>query len=70
MILVVGKHPAPRVLRRLVSLLMDEFTTATRAEPGNISYDWYRSAEIRSAEIRTFGYWSRSLETGKQAKPM
>ena len=25
--------------------LVEEFTTSTRAEPGNISFDWYRSAE-------------------------
>ena len=25
--------------------LVDDFTTATRAEPGNLSFEWYRSAE-------------------------
>ncbi len=25
--------------------LVEEFTTSTRAEPGNISFEWYRSAE-------------------------
>ena len=25
--------------------LVNEFTVATRAEPGNISFDWYRSAD-------------------------
>jgi quinol monooxygenase YgiN len=25
--------------------LVEEFTTATRAEPGNISFEWFRSAE-------------------------
>jgi quinol monooxygenase YgiN len=25
--------------------LADEFTTATRAEPGNICFDWYRSVD-------------------------
>ncbi|MGH9097352.1 MAG: putative quinol monooxygenase [Acidimicrobiales bacterium] len=25
--------------------LVEEFTTSTRAEPGNISFDWSRSAE-------------------------
>jgi quinol monooxygenase YgiN len=25
--------------------LVEDFTTATRAEPGNISFDWYRSNE-------------------------
>jgi quinol monooxygenase YgiN len=24
---------------------VEKFTTASRAEPGNISFDWYRSAE-------------------------
>lgn len=25
--------------------LVDDFTTATRAEPGNICFEWYRSVE-------------------------
>ena len=25
--------------------LVEDFTASTRAEPGNISFDWYRSAE-------------------------
>lgn len=25
--------------------LVEEFTASTRAEPGNISFDWYRSTE-------------------------
>ena len=45
MILIVVKHPVrpeyaddwPDVIR--------EFTITTRSEPGNISFDWYRSAE-------------------------
>jgi quinol monooxygenase YgiN len=26
-------------------VLVQEFTDATKAEPGNISFDWYRSAD-------------------------
>src|SRR6476661_863742 len=25
--------------------LMEQFTTATRAEPGNVCFDWYRSVD-------------------------
>ena len=48
MILIVVKHPVrPEYADDWISLV-EEFTTATRAEPGNISFDWYRSAEDRN----------------------
>jgi quinol monooxygenase YgiN len=45
MILIVVKNPVrPEYADEWVSL-MEEFTTATRAEPGNVCFDWYRSVE-------------------------
>src|SRR5205823_14748810 len=45
MILIVVKHPVRPEYADDWTSLVEEFTTATRAEPGNISFDWYRSAE-------------------------
>ncbi len=45
MILIVVKQPVrPKYADEWPSLVAD-FTAATRAEPGNISFDWYRSPE-------------------------
>ncbi|MFZ0668047.1 MAG: putative quinol monooxygenase [Acidimicrobiales bacterium] len=45
MIFVVVKQPVrPKYADDFPSLI-EEFTNATRAEPGNISFDWYRSAD-------------------------
>jgi len=44
-ILIVVKHPVRPELADGWLSLVEEFTTATRAEPGNLSFDWYRSAE-------------------------
>jgi quinol monooxygenase YgiN len=45
MILIVVKQPVRAKYADDWPSLVEEFTTATRAEPGNISFDWYRSAE-------------------------
>lgn len=45
MILVVVKQPVRAKYADAFPSLVEEFTTATRAEPGNISFDWYRSVE-------------------------
>ena len=45
MILVVVKNPIrPKYADEFPSLVAD-FTAATRAEPGNICFDWYRSVD-------------------------
>jgi quinol monooxygenase YgiN len=45
MIFIVVKHPMrPEFADDWLALVQD-FTVATRAEPGNISFDWYRSAD-------------------------
>jgi quinol monooxygenase YgiN len=45
MILVVVKNPIkPKYADEFPSLIA-EFTQATRAEPGNVCFDWYRSVD-------------------------
>jgi quinol monooxygenase YgiN len=45
MIVVIVKQPVrPKYADEFPSLV-EEFTQSTRAEPGNISFDWYRSAD-------------------------
>lgn len=45
MIFIVVKHPVRPEYGDGWMALVQEFTDATRAEPGNISFDWYRSAD-------------------------
>ena len=45
MIVVIVKQPVRAKYADAFPSLVEEFTTATRAEPGNISFDWYRSAD-------------------------
>lgn len=45
MILIVVRQPVRHELADDFPNLVAEFTAATRAEPGNISFDWYRSPE-------------------------
>jgi quinol monooxygenase YgiN len=45
MIVIVVKQPVRSKYADDWPSQVEEFTTATRAEPGNISFDWYRSAE-------------------------
>jgi quinol monooxygenase YgiN len=44
-ILIVVKHPVRPEYADDWLGLVEEFTSATRAEPGNVSFDWYRSVE-------------------------
>jgi quinol monooxygenase YgiN len=44
-IFIVVKHPVRPEYADQWPTLVEAFTEATRAEPGNISFDWYRSAE-------------------------
>jgi len=44
-IFIVVKHPVRPEDADAWPTLVEEFTSATRAEPGNISFDWYRSPE-------------------------
>jgi quinol monooxygenase YgiN len=45
MIFIVVKHPVRPEYADDWLGLVQEFTIATRAEPGNIFFDWYRSAD-------------------------
>jgi quinol monooxygenase YgiN len=45
MILIVAKNPIRPEYADDFAALIGEFTEATRAEPGNICFDWYRSVE-------------------------
>jgi len=44
-IFIVVKHPVKPEFADQWPSLVHEFTVATRAEPGNISFDWYRSVD-------------------------
>jgi quinol monooxygenase YgiN len=45
MIFIVTKNRARRKFADDWRSLVDDFTTATRAEPGNLFFDWYRSVD-------------------------
>lgn len=45
MIFIVVKHPVRPDYSDNWPFLVKEFSIATRAEPGNICFDWYRSAD-------------------------
>jgi quinol monooxygenase YgiN len=45
MIFIVVKQPVRAKYADDWPSLIAEYTAATRAEPGNISFDWYRSAD-------------------------
>jgi quinol monooxygenase YgiN len=45
MIFIVVRQPVRAKYSDAFPSLIEEFTAATRAEPGCISYDWYRSAD-------------------------
>jgi quinol monooxygenase YgiN len=44
-IVVIVKQPVRAKYADEFPSLIEEFTRATRTEPGNISFDWYRSAD-------------------------
>ena len=51
MIFIVVKHPVrPEYADGWVSLV-EEFTVATRAEPGTICFDWFRSVDDRNVYL-------------------
>jgi quinol monooxygenase YgiN len=45
MILIVVKQPVKAAYADSWLDLVQDFTAATRAEPGNVSFDWFRSPE-------------------------
>ncbi len=51
MILIVVKQAIRPELADDFPALVEEFTAATRAEPGNVGFDWYRSVEDPNAYL-------------------
>ena len=45
MILIVVKHPVRPAYADEWPTVVEEFTAAARAEPGNVCFDWYRSSD-------------------------
>jgi quinol monooxygenase YgiN len=63
MIFIVVKQPVRAKYADDFPSLVAEITTATRAEPGNISYDWCRSADDPNLWILVEAY--RDAEAGR-----
>ena len=63
MIFIVVKQPVRAKYADEWPSLVEDFTAATRAEPGNISYDWYRSAEDPNLWLLIEAY--RDAEAGR-----
>lgn len=49
MVLIVIRHPVRPELADAFPETFDDFTTETRAEPGNVSFEWSRSCDDRNA---------------------
>ena len=71
MIVIVVKQPVRSKFADDFNELVREFTEATRAEPGNISFDWYRDPEdpklwigVEVFEDNNTGYLVYACETG------
>ena len=54
MLLIVVKHPVRTAYADERPTVVEEFTAAARAEPGNVCFDWYRApAQEYSAPATT-----------------
>jgi quinol monooxygenase YgiN len=63
MIFIVVKQPVrPEYADQWLSLV-EPFTSATRAEPGNIFFDWFRSTDDPNLYLLVEGF--RDAEAGK-----
>jgi quinol monooxygenase YgiN len=62
MIFIVVKNPVKPEYADEWPTLVAEFTRATRAEPGNLFFDWYRSAEDPNMWLLNEGF--RDGESG------
>ena len=63
--IVVKFKPKPEYVENLPDLVAD-FTEATRAEPGNMWFDWSRSLEDPSEYVLVEGF--RDGDAGKRAR--
>jgi len=64
MIFIVVKHQVRPEFADDWTTLVRSFTSATRAEPGNLFFDWYRSAEDRNVYLLTEAF--RDASAGEQ----
>jgi quinol monooxygenase YgiN len=53
MIFIVVKHRVRQEYADDFPKIVEEFTTATRAEPGNVFFDWYRSVDDPNVYLLT-----------------
>ena len=60
MIFIVTKHKVRRKYADDFVSLVDAFTTATRAEPGNICFDWYRSVDDPTVYVNVEAFTDRA----------
>jgi quinol monooxygenase YgiN len=60
MIFIVTKNRARRKYADDWVSLVNDFTTATRAEPGNLFFDWYRSVDDSSVYILVEAFKDRA----------
>jgi len=60
MIFIVTKNRARRKYADDWVSLVDDFTTATRAEPGNLFFDWYRSVDDPNVYILVEAFVDRA----------
>ena len=63
MIFIVVKHPVRPEFADNWSALVEPFTTATRAEPGNISFEWFRSLDDPNSFLLVEAF--RDTEAGR-----
>ena len=63
MILIVVKHPVRPAYADEWPTVVEEFTAAAGAEPGNACFDWYRRVPMTP----TSGWWSRRSVMRKRA---
>jgi quinol monooxygenase YgiN len=63
MIFIVVKQPVRAKYADAFPSLIEEFTKATRAESGNVSYDWYRNADDPNLWVLIEAY--RDREAGE-----
>ena len=60
MIFIVTKNRARRRYADDWVSLVQEFTTATRAEPGNLFFDWYRSVDDPNVYVLVEAFQDRA----------
>ena len=63
MIFIVVKHPVRAEYADDWQSLVAPFTTATRAEPGNISFEWFRSIDDPNVYVLVEAF--RDVEAGR-----